>query len=206
MIKNVIFDVGNVLVNYRWRALMEELGLSKDLQQIFEEKVFRSPWWGELDHGVMEESEVLVLLRGEIHGYEKEFDLIWDNRDKLVTPYPYSVPWIWALKKKGLKVYLLSNYPKSLFALHTECGCFPFLNSVDGRVVSGYVKMIKPNPDIYQYLLDQYQLKPTECVFLDDLEKNIETARAMRMKGIVFQSYEQASEELNRLIDQAQEK
>ncbi len=63
--------------------------------------------------------------------------------------------------------------------------------------------MIKPNPDIYQYLLDQYQLKPTECVFLDDLEKNIETARAMRMKGIVFQSYEQASEELNRLIDQA---
>lgn len=200
MIKNVIFDIGNVLVDFRWRVLMEDLKLPRETQAIFENTVFGSRWWGELDHGIYEESEILKNFREDNKEHLDEFNLVWDHRDKLVEPYAYAVQWIKQLKASGLKVYLLSNYPKDIFTLHTECGCFPFLDQVDGKVVSGFVRMIKPNADIYEYLLKEYGLEAAESVFIDDREENIETARGLGMKGIVFQSYEQACGELDRLI------
>lgn len=200
MIKNVIFDIGNVLVDFRWRVLMEELGLPAETQAIFAKKVFGSRWWGELDHGIYEEAEILAHFREDNREHLDEFDLVWDNRGKLVEPYAYAVAWIEQLKASGLKVYLLSNYPRDVFTLHTECGCFPFLDRVDGRVVSGFVKMVKPNADIYEYLLSEYGLAAGECVFVDDREENVETARALGMKGIVFQGYEQARSELDELV------
>lgn len=200
MIKNVIFDIGNVLVDFRWRVLMEELGLPAETQAIFAKTVFGSRWWGELDHGIYEEAEILAHFREDNKGHLDEFDLVWDNRGRLVEPYAYAVAWIEQLKASGLKVYLLSNYPRDVFTLHTECGCFPFLDRVDGRVVSGFVKMVKPNADIYEYLLSEYGLAAGECVFVDDREENVETARALGMKGIVFQGYEQACSELDGLV------
>ena len=200
MIKNVIFDIGNVLVDFRWRVLMEELGLPAETQAIFAKTVFGSRWWGELDHGIYEEAEILAHFREDNKEHLDEFDLVWDNRGRLVEPYAYAVAWIEQLKASGLKVYLLSNYPRDVFTLHTECGCFPFLDRVDGRVVSGFVKMVKPNADIYEYLLSEYGLAAGECVFVDDREENVETARALGMKGIVFQCYEQACSELDGLV------
>ncbi len=198
MIKNIVFDVGNVLVSFRWRELMEELGLSKDLQTIFGKKVFENPFWIELDRGVLDEKDVISKIRGENSEYGKEFDLIWENVDKLVEPYDYTVNMIDTLKKRGFRVYLLSNYPVSLFELHTKCGHFPFLDKIDGKVVSAYVKLVKPDREIYEYLLKKYDLKAEECVFLDDRPENVEGARKVGMEGILFENYEQAWAELNK--------
>lgn len=200
MIKNVIFDIGNVLVDFRWRALMDDLGLSKDLQEIFDKTVFNNPWWSELDLGVMEQADVVEKLREQNTEYLREFDLVWDNMDKIIKPYSYAVSWIEGLKAQGLNVYLLSNYPKELFTLHTEKGLFPFLEKVDGKVVSGFIKMVKPNADIYGHLMEKYQLKAEESVFLDDRTENIEAAVALGMKGIVVKSYEQASADLEKML------
>ncbi len=200
MIKNVVFDIGNVLVHFRWRELMEDFGLPKELQEVFDKTVFGSHWWGELDRGLCKEAEIVERLREDNAKYCKEFDLIWENRDKLVMPYDYSVSWIEYLKQRGCGVYLLSNYPKEIFTLHTKCGCFPFLDKVDGKVVSGFVQMVKPNKDIYEYLLQEYNLVASECVFIDDRKENIETARAIGMKGIVLESYAQAAAELDELL------
>lgn len=200
MIKNVIFDIGNVLVDFRWRVLMEELKLSQETQAAFEKTVFGSRWWGELDHGIYEEAEILEHFREDNKAYLDAFNLVWENRDKLVEPYAYAVQWVENLKSSGRNVYLLSNYPKDVFALHAECGRFPFLDKVDGKVVSGFVRMVKPDADIYEYLLSEYGLNADECVFIDDREENVETAKALGMGGIVFQGYEQACSELDRLF------
>lgn len=200
MIKNVVFDIGNVLVDFRWRVLMEELQIAKDTQAVFDKSVFGSRWWGELDHGIYEEAEILGHFRAENNAYLDEFNLVWDNRDKLVEPYGYAVEWIEQLKASGIKVYLLSNYPKDVFTLHTKCGHFPFLDKVDGKVVSGFVKMVKPDADIYEYLMAQYGLNASECAFIDDREDNVETARRLGMKGIVFEDYAQARDELDQLL------
>ena len=200
MIKNVIFDVGFVLVDFRWRKLMEDLGIAKDLQDIFEKNVFGSHWWGELDRGVMEEAEVLKMLREDNKEHLKEFDYVWANRDKIVEPFDYAVGMIEDLKAKGLKVYLLSNYPKELFTLHTECGRFPFIDKVDGKVVSGFVQLVKPDREIYEYLLKEYDLKAEECVFIDDRQENVEAAKEIGINGIWFWNYEQMMGELEKII------
>lgn len=200
MIKNIVFDIGNVLVDFRWRSLMEDLQIPEETQKRFEKTVFGSPWWGELDHGIYEEAEILTHFREDNKDHLDAFNLVWDNRDKLVAPYAYAVQWIERLKKAGFKVYLLSNYPRDVFTLHTECGCFPFLDKVDGKVVSGFVKMVKPNADIYEHLLREYGLQAKECVFIDDREENVEAARALGMKGIVFAGYEQACAELEKML------
>lgn len=200
MIRNVIFDIGNVLVDFRWRALMEDLKLPKETQAVFEKTVFGSRWWAELDHGIYEEAKILEKFREDNREHLEEFNLVWDNRDKLVEPYAYSAEWIAKLKSCGLNVYLLSNYPRDVFTLHAECGCFPFLDKVDGKVVSGFVRMVKPNADIYEYLLKEYKLKESECVFIDDREENVDAAEDLGINGIVFQNYDQACAELDKLI------
>ena len=200
MIKNVIFDVGFVLVDFRWRDLMKDLGIPKEIQEKFAKNVFGSHWWNELDRGVLDEDEVVNKLREDNSPHYKEFDLIWSNRDKIVEPFDYAVSMIEDLKAKGLKVYLLSNYPKSLFTMHTECGRFPFIDKVDGKVVSGFVQLVKPDREIYEYLLNEYDLKAEECVFIDDREENVEAAKKIGINGIWFWNYEQMMGELEKMI------
>lgn len=205
MIKNIVFDIGNVLVDFRWRELMEELHMSKEVQDRFETYVFGSHWWHEFDHGTMEEQDILQHFRQENAEYKEAFELLWKNREYLVEAYEYAVPWIRNLKERGYLVYLLSNYPKKLFTMHAEAGRFPFLDLVDGKVVSAFVKMIKPEPDIYEHLMEKYHLKPEECVFIDDREENIQGAEKVGMKGIVLKDYQQAQKELERLFDENKE-
>jgi len=206
MIKNVVFDIGSVLVDFRWRALMQDLGLGAEAQEYFNEHVFSSCIWHELDHGTIEEADAIRQLREETAQYPGAFDQVWEHRDRLVDPYPYAVPWILSLKKKGLHVYLLSNYPRDIFTLHAENGSFPFLPYVDGKVVSGFVRLIKPDRDIYELLLERYGLTAEECVFIDDRSENIDGARAVGMQGIVFHTYEQASAELSEILNKINEK
>ena len=71
-----------------------------------------------------------------------------------MKPYDYAVSWIDSLKEQGYHVYLLSNYPRDIFTLHANVGSFPFLDHVDGKIVSGFVQMIKPDADIYEKLIE----------------------------------------------------
>lgn len=201
MIKNIIFDIGNVLVDFRWRELMDELELTKEDKDRFEVYVFGSKWWHHLDHGTMEEEEVVKHLREDNKEYTKAFDLVWENRDQLVRPYEHSVAWIKGLKEQGYRVYLLSNYPEKLFTMHAQNGSFPFLNLVDGKVVSAFEKKIKPDADIYECLLERYGIKAEECVFLDDREENVQGAMHVGMQAICVKNYEQANEELQAMLN-----
>lgn len=199
MIKNIVFDIGNVLVDFRWREIMDSLQLDKETQDVFEHSVFGSTWWHEFDHGTMKEEEVIEKLRENNQDKLDALNLVWEHRDELVKPYPYCVSWIQELKAKGYKTYLLSNYPSTLFTMHTENGSFPFLDEVDGKIISGFAKMVKPDADIYVKLLSEYQLTAGECVFIDDRMENVEGARRAGMKGIVFENFTQANHELGEL-------
>lgn len=200
MIKNVIFDIGNVLVDFRWREIIKDLGLSREIEDRFETSVFGSQLWHEYDHGLVSDEEVYEQLKETNKEYLDAFERLWEKRGDLVIPYDYSVPWIKTLKREGLGVYLLSNYPKNLFTMHEESGLFPFVNHVDGKVVSGFVKKIKPDADIYEELLQQYGLKAKECIFIDDRAENVEAAKALGMEGIVFTTYEEVNKQLREYI------
>ena len=112
----------------------------------------------------------------------------------MITRYDYAIPWVQELKQKGYRCLYLSNFSHKA---ETECAdALDFLPYMDGGILSYKEKVIKPQPEIYQRLIDRYGLIPEECVFLDDTLPNVVAAREMGMHAIHFKDREQALDEL----------
>lgn len=190
MIKNVIFDVGKVLVEWEPLIAMKKLGMDDVTAQAVASVTTDSPDWNESDRGALADDDMLARLIAKAPEYEREIRLFWENVGLAIYQYDYVRDWIRSLKEKGYGVYILSNYGSWTYAHTTKQ--LSFLEDVDGAVFSFQVKQIKPEPEIYQSLLNKYGLNPEECVFLDDRQENIEAAKAQKIEGIVFTSYEKA--------------
>lgn len=204
MIKNIIFDIGNVLVNFRPLEVMKELGMDEETVKAVAGVTIESPLWCELDRGVIPEETVIEMMKSSAQDQYKDDvqRFFTEGSPYLVKSFDYSADLLKSLKQQGFNIFLLSNYPVSLFELHSKQS-FTFMPYVDGKVVSGYVKLIKPDLDIYNTLLKQYNLIPHECVFIDDLKANIEGAEKAGIKGIHFTSYEEVQKQLTTLLDLA---
>lgn len=199
MIKNIILDVGRVLVAWKPKETMKEkLGFSEETVNDLAKALFESGVWNEADRGVLSNDEFLALAISRAPEYEKEIRLFWDNVDKAIWQLPYAGEWIRTMKKAGYQVYILSNYGSWTYDKTREA-VLNFLEEVDGAIFSYQVKQIKPNPEIFQSLFEKYSLQAEECVFLDDLPANIEGAKAVGMQGIVFTDLEEALVELEKL-------
>lgn len=200
MIKNIVFDIGDVLVKFMPEASVRYIGVDETEVNDVLAATVGSRWWAELDRGVMDEEEVIEKMIEESPKYKdairKFFD---DGKELLVEAFDYSEKWIDDMKSRGYRVYLLSNYPRSYFLLHSETR-MKFVKNVDGRVVSAFVKSVKPEHEIYKILLDTYNLNPNECVFIDDREDNVEGAVKAGMHGIVFKNFEDANQKLESLL------
>lgn len=201
-IKNVIFDIGNVLASFRWKELFKDLGFTGEVfEHIAAATVQHPTMWNEFDRSLMSDEEIIARCIERAPEYGQEIHLLFSKTELLVEEYSYSYDWIKGLQERGYKVYLLSNYGKTSFEAAREHGRLSFLPLVDGGVISYEVKIVKPEPGIYQALLEKYDLKAEECVFLDDRADNIEAAKKLGFHGIVVESYEQARKELKDLVE-----
>jgi len=198
MIKNIVLDVGKVLVAWQPKELMEKLGLADETVSVLMEALFATGIWNETDRGVLSDEAFLELAYSKAPEYKQEIQLFWNHVGKAIWQFPYVKKWIGAMKKAGYQVYILSNYGSWTFE-QTKEEALNFLEYVDGAIFSYQVKMIKPDAGIFQALFDKYGLRAEECVFLDDLAANIEGARAVGMYGIVFTGLEEALAELEKL-------
>ena len=197
MIRNIVFDIGNVLVAFRWREYFAEFGYSKEIYDRLAKATAMSPVWNEYDRGALTEEELLQRFIANDPELEPQIRETLSDLDGLLRLYDYAVDWVKELKAKGYGVYYLSNY--SWPALRDCSKELEFLPYMDGGILSFMEKVIKPDAAIYHLLLNRYGLKAEECVFLDDSPKNIDGAHAVGMHGIVFESKEQAIEELRKL-------
>ena len=201
MIRNIIFDIGNVLAGFRWAELFKELGFTGEaFDRIAAATVLHPTMWNEFDRSVMSDEEIIAGCMKQAPEYEKEIQLMFSKTELLVEEYEHSKQWIQELKEQGYRVYLLSNYGKTSFEAARDNGRLSFLSLVDGAVISYEVKIVKPEQGIYMALLEKYNLKAEECVFLDDKTENIEAAKKLGFHGIVVQSGEQAKKELEELL------
>lgn len=186
--KNLIFDVGNVLLEYRWDQMLLDYGLSKEEAAVAGPLFFEHPNWKELDLGVLSVEEVICLYEKSLPQYA---GLIrWFLTHLELMPVARKDVWekVRLLKEKGYKIYLLSNYNKDFFEVHTKDA--DFLKVIDGKVVSYEIHQIKPEPAIYEYLLQKYSLKPEESVFFDDRPENTETAEKLGIQSYTITSKE----------------
>lgn len=202
MIQNIIFDIGNVLASFRWKNLFKDLGFAGEkFDRIAAATVLHPTMWNEFDRSLMPDEEIISKCIERAPEYEQEIRLMFTKTELLVEEYTYSYDWIKSLKKQGYSVYLLSNYGKTSFEAARDHGRLSFLPLVDGGVISYEVKSVKPEPGIYEALLAKYRLKAEESVFLDDRADNITAAEQLGFHGIVVESYQQAAEALNQILN-----
>ena len=200
MIKNIVFDIGNVLIDFAWKATMEELGFNEKCVDTLADGYINNDLWDEMDRGVLSFEEVIQLAVKAMPQYEKEIRLFVDNLILTIRPFDYSEQWVKDLKSKGFKVFLCTNYPASTFEESVNRGLFPFYPYIDGKIVSSRVHLLKPSVDIFNCLFDTYNLNPADCVFFDDKERNVNGAKKAGMNAFVFEGYEKACRDLDGLV------
>lgn len=185
MIKSVIFDYGNVLVDWNPAYLfLPVFGGDEEKCRYFTDHICNREWFTRMDRG--EDMDVCVAnLQKAFPDYAYEIALFRDRWfDMCHGDIPGMLEIIQDLKTKGIGVYGLTNWPAATF---TEARRrFKTLASIDKYVVSSAVKLAKPEPEIFQLLLSKYDLKVDECVFIDDRKDNVNAAISLGMSGIVY--------------------
>lgn len=197
MIKNIIFDIGNVLTDFRWKDFLRDKGFDDAMIKRIAKVSVKSHLWNEYDRGDWTTEEVMQAFVDGDPSIERELHIAYDDVHGMVTIRDYAIDWVRELKAKGYRVFYLSN-----FAQKAEEDCsdaLAFIPYMDGGILSWKERMIKPDPKIYRLLLERYGLEAQESVFIDDLAENVESAVNQGMHGIVFESKEQAVSELRRL-------
>lgn len=198
MIRHLIFDIGMVLVDFRWKKLMQELGITGEALSHTAKATVEGPYWNEFDRSRIPGETICEMCCDLDPAYAPQIRLYFDHIGEICREYPYAYDWLRSYKEKGYGIYLLSNYAKLSF--ESVKPPFSFLSLADGRVISYEVQEIKPDPAIYHILLDRYALRPDECVFIDDNRANIDTARALGLHGIVHTSREETDRALAQLL------
>ncbi len=202
MIKNIVFDVGDVLVDFRYKDYMRDLGMDEETVEFLSQNIVLTEFWHELDLGFRTNEEARVHFTGKYPEYKDEINRFWDNPSEIVREYDYSAGLLQGLKDKGYGVYVLSNYPIEISELHWPK--FRFLPIADGYIISGYERMTKPSPEIYKLLESRFGIKLSECLFVDDRQVNIDGAEAVGMQAVLFTGYRDIVKkfaELPELID-----
>lgn len=200
MIKNIVFDIGNVLVKFDWQGYLSSFGYPRSKYESIADATFRNPDWSRLDEGILSYEELEALFCSHAPQYASDISLVLKDFWKAITRFPYTKPWLLSLKKQGFRLYYLSNYAS--FTRENTKAELDFCKLMDGGLMSYQVRLVKPNPAFYQCLFQTYGLSPKECIFLDDSPANIRQAAALGMHTILFRQYDDAVRELERICSQ----
>ncbi len=184
MIKNVVFDMGNVLLRFDRDVFLDAVGAEGEDRKLLLNNVYLSVEWARMDRGSMTEPEAAESMCRHLPArlHETAHRLV-DRWDRPILPVAGMEKLCRDLKKAGYGVYLLSN---ASYRQHEYWPRVPGSDCFDGTLISADVKFVKPEPEIYRLLYRKFSLNPEECVFIDDATANIEGAERTGMVGIVF--------------------
>ncbi len=188
MYKNLIFDFGQVIVRFDPFYMTSRYIEDKDDINLVQEVVFDRLYWDRLDNGTITDDEVKAEIckrlpeRLHINALS-----IYENWYKNIPPIDGMENLIKSLKAEGKGIYLLSNISTGFAEnYHNNPEVARILSLFDGLVFSGELKTVKPDRDIFEYILKKYNLNPAETFFIDDNEKNILGAKSVGISGYLF--------------------
>ena len=185
MIRNIVFDMGRVVIRFDPELFIDREGITDpDDRRLILDELFNSVEWAQMDRGILDEktAEPFVLERfpERLHTVVRNLLYRWaipgdetDGMHELVKD----------LKDAGYALYLLSN---ASTAQHRYWPLYPVSRYFDGKLISSDVKVIKPMREIYQIFTDRFLLDPEECLFVDDSAANVAAAITCGWSGIVF--------------------
>lgn len=184
MIRNIVFDMGQVLLRFDRDYFITRLGIEGEDKELLKREVFLSLEWARMDRGSLTDDEAAVSicqrLPERLHDAARKLVQMWDRP---ILPIPGMYELIEELKGKGYGIYLLSN---ASLRQHDYWPRVEASRFFDGTLISADEKVVKPQPEIYRLLLERFQLKAEECFFVDDVPANIEGAFYCGIPGAVF--------------------
>lgn len=184
MIKNIVLDMGNVCCRWDMEYLADCLAKNSHDKKIIIENVFQSRQWQLLDAGVISltqaEKEILKkvndddchIIKKALYHWHDYFDQ-YDNMEQNI------IKW----KKEGYRIYLLSNCSMQFYDYYQNKSIF---SHFDGYYISAQYHLTKPHQEIYLDFLNRFHLSANECLFIDDIQENIDGAIKAGMKGLVY--------------------
>ncbi|MDF2540491.1 MAG: family phosphatase [Herbinix sp.] len=188
MIKNIIFDIGNVLVSYRPVDYMKQLDFEEEERNAILEAIFQSKYWLELDRGTLTQEEAVDKFCELAPSKEQGIKKVMEHWMDMLVPMPETIAIFKELKARGYKLFVLSNYHKAAYArIVSENDFFTLL---DGKTISYEVNLIKPEKEIYERIIEDHNLLAEETLFIDDTKANIEGARLCNIRTYLFESPE----------------
>ena len=183
MIKNIILDMGNVLLVYDPELYVEKL-CRKEAREIILKELFLGPDWPKQDLGLIDKPELFELVSKRVpEAFHEDLKNVIFGWSKYMKPVKGASEFLLRMKAAGYRLFVLSN---AGFDFHDYFPSAYDIGLFDGIVVSCDRHFIKPDPKIYRYLLETYELDPSECLFIDDMQRNIDGAEACGIRGCLF--------------------
>ena len=180
---DIILDMGNVLLEWNKDKILQGVSELKKDYLILDKTIFQSGLWERLDLGTMTREELVLKVVSMIGSiYQKKVEEVIWNWPSYIDIYREVFPVLSELKKKGDRIFVLSNTSKVFYDLLEE-QLSPLKDLLDGFVLSCDIKAIKPDLAMFKEILDKYQLDPTHCVFLDDIEDNTSAAQKLGIRA-----------------------
>ena len=184
MIKNILFDMGNVLIRFDRKLFLDRLDVSEEDKELLLREVFASVDWAHMDRGTKTEAMALTSMRERLpkrlHQVAEQLTCHWDEP---LIPIAGMYELVEELKNKGYGIYLLSNASVRQHDYWPRIAASRFF---DGTLISADEHVVKPQPEIYQLCLRRFGLKAEESFFIDDVAANIEGALWCGLSGAVF--------------------
>jgi putative hydrolase of the HAD superfamily len=194
VIKNVVFDIGNVLVQWNpqvvialvFPEVINPTGLSN--------AIFKSPIWYDLNLGKLSEKAAIALYASKLGIAVSRLEKLMFTIKESLIPVAGSFELLDKLSKAGIPLYCITNNVQETMTYLKKK--YDFWYKFIGIVVSAEVSVLKPSPEIYQHLLKKYHLIPGECVFFDDILSNVNGAKAVGMHAVKFTTALQCKKDL----------
>ena len=196
MIKNIVFDMGQVLIKFDPEYFIKRVGvIDPEDTRILMREIYQSVEWAMMDRGTLSDEEACKIMIKRVPDHLKQYvPKLTYEWDRPLMPVEGAEQLIRELKANGYNMYLLSNASLNQKKYWND---IPGSDCFSGTVVSSYVKLVKPQPEIFKYVLNKFGLVADECVFIDDATFNVEGAIYSGLHGIVFHGdYKEVREKL----------
>lgn len=198
VVKNVIFDLGGVVIEWSPDRILEGYYADPRIRAIMKTALFLHPDWLQLDRGTLSEADLLLRAADRTGRPAVELEgLLAAVRGSLHTKAD-TVTLLEKLFGRGVPLYCLSNMSTDIYQYLR--GRHSFWDVFRGIVISGDIQMMKPEPEVFEFLLQRYQLEASQTVFVDDNAPNIEAARRLGIHTVWFKNAQQCEKDLENIL------
>ncbi len=197
-LRNIVFDLGNVLISYDPHKFHLSEGTTESQTSRYISDIYESEEWQMLDRGTICLQDAIDSIASKSTLSAEETASVFEMRNRLLFPLTDNTKLLKPLKKAGYRLFYLTNFPEDMFSLLSKT--HRVFSLFEGGVVSSHVKLLKPEAAIYTHLTDKHGIEPSESLFIDDLQRNIDGAARLGFETLHLPDHRKLKQKLQSLF------